>query len=293
MTTETTITGAGQVTSRVGTDERPDPNAIYALGTSADETSRLQRQSDELLVADTALVDRTTLGLGDTAIDLGCGPRGILELLSDRVGPSGRVIGLDADHNHVAKALEMVATRGLTNVEVVLADARDTALPTSSFDVVHTRALLITVPKPEQVVQEMARLIKPGGWVLSFEPDCDSTVCFPSHPAYERLVGMIAPVFSRNGADWRIGRRVAELFRSAGLVDLEIECRADAYPHAHTRRTILVDLIRSMRAQVVKRCFATETELDELFAAARAHLENPDVVVMPHLSFLVSGRKPT
>jgi SAM-dependent methyltransferase len=193
----------------------------------------------------------------------------------------------------VAKAPEMVATSGLINVEVVLADARDTALPTSSFDVVHTRALLITVPKPEQVVQEMVRLVKPGGRVLSFEPDCEWTVCFPSHPAYERLFDMIAPVFSRNGADWRIGRRLAELFRSAGLVDLEIECRAEVYPHAHTRRTILVDLVRSMRAQVVERSLVTATELDELFAAARAHLENPDVVVMPDLSFLVSGRKPT
>ncbi len=292
MTTEATITDQEQVTSKIASDYGLDPNAVYALGTSAHETSRLQRQADELLVANTTLIDRTTLSPGDAAIDLGCGPRGILELLSDRVGPSGRVVGLDADPNHVAKAAELITSRQLANVEVLLADARDTGLPSASFDVVHARALLINLPEPKEIVQEMVRLAKPGGWMLSFEPDAESSVCYPTHPAYERLVETLVPVFSRNGADGRIGRRVAELFHSAGLVDVDVECRGDAYPHGHTRRTIRVDLVRSLREKVVELCLATETELDELFAAALAHLDNPDVVVMPHLSFLVSGRKP-
>ena len=108
MATETTITREGHVTSRIASDCGLDPNAVYVLGTSAHETSRLQRQADELLVANTTLIDRTTLGLGDVAIDLGCGPRGILEVLSDRVGPSGCVVGLDADPNHVSKAVELI-----------------------------------------------------------------------------------------------------------------------------------------------------------------------------------------
>jgi ubiquinone/menaquinone biosynthesis C-methylase UbiE len=293
MTTDTTTTTAGRVTSTVDSDARPDPTAVYALGSSTDETSRLQRQADELLAANTTLIDRTNLAPGDAAIDLGCGPRGVLELLSDRVGRSGRVVGVDADPNHVAKARELIATKRLTNIEVLLSDACETSIASSAFDVVHARTLLITLPEPAQVVQEMVRLTKPGGWVLSFEPDCESSVCYPSHAAYDRLVDILAPVFSRHGADWRIGRRVGELFRSAGLVDVEVECRGDTYPHGHSRRTILVDLIRSMRTQVVEQGLATDTELDELFTAAVAHLENPDVVVMPHLSFLVSGRRPT
>jgi ubiquinone/menaquinone biosynthesis C-methylase UbiE len=271
---------------------RIDPNAVYSLGSSAGESSRLQRQADELLAANTALLDRTPLAAGQVAVDLGCGPRGILELLSDRVGPSGRVVGVDADPRHVAMAADMVATRKLGNVEVLLGDARNTGLASSSFDVVHARTLLINVPQPPEVVQEMVRLAKPDGWVLSFEPDCESSVCYPGHPAYERLVGMFAPVFTRNGADWRIGRRVAELYRSAGLVDVQVEARADVYPCGHSRRTIRVDLIRSMRPHVLELGLATEAELDELSAAALAHLENPDTVVMPHIFFLVSGRKP-
>lgn len=273
------------------TASRVDPNAVYSLGSSAGESGRLQRQADELLAANTALLDRTPLGAGGTAIDLGCGPRGILELLSERVGPSGRVVGVDADPAHVAMATDMVATRKLDNVEIVQADARSTGLPSSSFDVVHARTVLITLPEPAEVVQEMVRLAKPGGWVLSFEPDCESSICYPAHPAYERLVDMFAPVFTRNGADWRIGRRVAELYRSTGLIDVQVEARADVYPHGHSRRTVRVDLIRSMQPHVLELALATETEVDELYATALTHLDNPDTVVMPHISFLVSGRK--
>jgi SAM-dependent methyltransferase len=272
---------------------RIDPNAVYSLGANASEMGRLQRQAEELLAANTTLLDRTSLGPGGAAVDLGCGPRGILDLLSDRVGPSGRVIGVDAEPAQVAMATGLARDRKLANLEIITGDARHTGLPSSSFDVVHARLLLINIPEPAEVVAEMVRLAKPGGWVLSFEADCESSVCYPANPAYQRLVDMFAPVFNRNGADWRIGRRVAELYRDAGLVDIQLETRADVYPHGHSRRTIRVDLIRSMRPHVLDLGLATETELDELMTAALAHLDHPDTVVMPHMNFLVSGRKPT
>lgn len=43
-------------------------------------------------------------------------------------------------------------------VEILEGDARNTGLPTDSFDLVHTRTLLITVPEPEKVLAEMVRL---------------------------------------------------------------------------------------------------------------------------------------
>jgi len=272
-------------------DARPDPNAVYSLGTSPGETDRLLRQADELLGANTALVDRTRLGPGDAAIDFGCGPRGILELLSSRVGPTGRVVGVDAEARFVALAEAMVARRSLGNVEVLLADARNTGLPSSSFDVTHARTLLVTIPQPEEVLEEMVRVTKPGGWVLGFEADIGGSICYPDHAAYERLLELCERVIDRNGANQRIGRRVAELFRSAGLVDVQVESRADTYPLGHTRRTVRLDLVRALRSPLVEFGLCTEAELDELLTAADAHLDNPETVVVPHFSFLVSGRK--
>ena len=65
-------------------------------------------------------------------IDLGCGPRGILDLLARRVAPAGRVVGLDADPAHTALAAEFAAGQGLSGVEIMTADARRTGLPPGS-----------------------------------------------------------------------------------------------------------------------------------------------------------------
>jgi hypothetical protein len=53
-----------------------------------------------------------------------------------------------------------------------------------------------------------------------------------------------------------------------------------------------VDLVRSLRPQILALGAADERELDELEQAAREHLEDPDVVVMPSMMFLAWGRKP-
>ena len=53
-----------------------------------------------------------------------------------------------------------------------------------------------------------------------------------------------------------------------------------------------LDLVQSMRPQVLEIGLATATELDDLDAAARAHLDNPHTVVMSGLLFLTWGHKP-
>src|ERR1700722_13782956 len=77
-----------------------DANAVYALGSSRGESARLQRQADELAPDSAALLDRVGLQPGQSAIDLGCGPRGLLDMLAERVAPAGRVVGLDSDPAH-------------------------------------------------------------------------------------------------------------------------------------------------------------------------------------------------
>ena len=210
------MTESGQPPNGTG----PEATALYALGSSHDESARLQRQAEELSADSAALLDRVGLRPGHSAIDLGCGPRGILDLLAERVSPGGRVVGLDADPAHTAMAAEFAATRGFSGTEVMTADARRTGLPSGSFDLVHARTLLINVPWPAELVAEMARLARPGGWVASMEPDTEYTMCYPAHPAFARICEIFPVVFGRNGADHTIGRRVPELFRQAGLQDV-------------------------------------------------------------------------
>jgi SAM-dependent methyltransferase len=278
-----------------------DATEVYALGADSDETARLQRQSEELQPEARALLGRLReLGLrpGQTAIDLGCGPRGILDLLAEAVGPDarggrgGRVVGLDADQAHVAAARQYAVSRGFANVEVLAGDARHTGLPAESFDLVHTRTLLVTIPEPAEVVAEMARLAKPGGLVASQEPDADFSICYPPLAEWDRLWSLFLASFPRAGADLRLGRRLTELFREAGLTDVGATIYASSYPAGHSRRTVIPDLVRSLHPVILGLGLAGERELADVDAAVRAHLADPRTLIMPHLLVTAWGRKP-
>ena len=281
-------------TARTGAPAR-DAAGVYALGADTDETARLRRQSEELQPEARALLARLgELGLrpGQTALDLGCGPRGILDLLAEAVGPGGRVVGLDADPAHVTAARQFAFSQGLANVEVLAGDARHTGLPAESFDLVHTRTLLVTIPEPAEVVAEMARLARPGGLVASQEADAEFSICYPPLPEWDRLLALFRASFPRAGADLRLGRQLPELFREAGLTDVGATVYAGSYPAGHSRRTVIPDLVRSLHPVIIGLGLAGERELADVDAAVRAHLADPRTLVMPHLLVTAWGRKP-
>ena len=96
------------------------------------------------------------------------------------------------------------------------------------------------------------------------------------------------------------GRLVEELFTQlrgrlphAGVREYSLPREhARVYPPGHSRRTVRPDLLRSMRPQILELGLASEAELDDMDAAVRAHFDDPRTVVLPHLFFLTSGRKP-
>ena len=257
---------------------------VYALGASAAETARLRRQSEELLA-------RVSLRPGQAAIDLGCAPSGILDLLTAAVAPGGRVVGLDADAAHVEAARRHAETCALPGVEVMTGDARDTGLPADGFDLVHARTLLVTIPAPEEVVAELARLARPGGWVAGQEPDVEHSLCYPPLPGWDRLRELLRLAFVRSGADPDVGRRLPELFRAAGLEQVQATVHAASYPAGHSRRTLIPDLVHSLRPTILELGLASEPELAELDSTVRLHLADPHTLMLPHLIVAAWGRK--
>jgi SAM-dependent methyltransferase len=265
---------------------------VYTLGSNPAERARLQAQADDLAAHTLTLLDHAHLPLGGRALELGCGPAGSIALLAERVGPAGSVTAIDVDPAHVELARRFVADRRLANVEVLQGDARATGLPSGSFDLVHARLLLVNIPCPQQVVAEMVRLVEPGGWVITDEADGMAGICHPPDPAWDRLHEILHAAYCSDGADLSIGRKLTRMLGDAGLTDIGADGRADVYPAGHARRTLLPDLVRSMRAKVVESGIASEDELDRLDRQMRQRLADPCRLTMPCLYFLAWGRKP-
>ena len=106
----------------------------------------------------------------------------------------------------------------------------------------------------------MVRLARPREWVAGLEPDTEAAICYPPHAAFDRLSEIFTMAFSRNGADPRFGRRMAELYRQAGLQDVTVEVRAGVYPAGHSRRTIRADLVRSMHPKIIEMGLADQRD---------------------------------
>jgi len=264
----------------------------YLLGHGRPEEVRLRRQVCELENEASWLLDRFDIRPGAHAIDLGCGLEGVLGLLSARVGPSGRVVGVEKSTYFAGLAKRFVSERGLANVEVREGDAKDTGLPRGSFDVVHARLVLVNVPEPERVVQEMVALARPGGVVASHEADYLPHLCDPPHPAWDRLFEIYDAYSRANGIDLFVGRKTHRMLRAAGVVDLQVNPVIHVYPPGNARRTIFWDFVQNVRDRLVEGGYVGVAELDELSDALKRHLDDEGTLVVSHLFFQVWGRKP-
>ncbi|HXG54776.1 MAG TPA: arsenite methyltransferase [Vicinamibacterales bacterium] len=108
----------------------------------------------------TALIE---LRAGDTVLDLGSGG-GIDVLLSaKRVGPTGRVYGLDMTDEMLALARENQRKAGATNVEFLKGDIERTPLPDNSVDVIISNCVINLSADKGRVLREAFRVLKPGG----------------------------------------------------------------------------------------------------------------------------------
>jgi arsenite methyltransferase len=104
-----------------------------------------------------------TLNAGDTVLDLGSGG-GIDVLLSaKRVGPGGKVYGLDMTDEMLALANENKRKAGAENVEFLKGEIEHIPLPDASVDVIISNCVINLSADKAQVIREAFRVLKPGG----------------------------------------------------------------------------------------------------------------------------------
>ena len=194
--------------------------AGYLLGNADPEVRRLVDQA-RLFERELAwLFAGLDAAPGGAAIDIGCGPIGILPTLARHVGPAGRVVGVDRDPVMLTHAAAECGERGLVNVELVQGDACSTGLASGSFDLAHVRLVLVNVADPAAVVAEAVRHVRPGGLVVLQEVDWLSWQCEPAHAAWDELQGLLRRLWASRGFDPCIGRRLPRLLADAGVVDI-------------------------------------------------------------------------
>jgi ubiquinone/menaquinone biosynthesis C-methylase UbiE len=153
--------------------------ADYVWGTGVTEQQRLLQQIELYVPEASWLLDQLEIKPGSRAIDLGCGPLGILDLLSKKIGPQGEVGGVEWESRFVELAKDLLAQRKLENVKSWWATRRPRDWPTSRFIWLTSACSLIVVPDPMKVISEMVRLTQRGGVVVVEDVDISSGFANP------------------------------------------------------------------------------------------------------------------
>jgi SAM-dependent methyltransferase len=260
------------------------------LGDSQAERRRLVAQAALMENEAAWLLDRLDIPAGGRAVDIGCGPVGILPQLSALVGPAGEVVGVDRHGDMLDHAARTCAE--LANVRLELADATATELPRRSFDVAHIRLVLVNVPDPLAVLREAAAIVRPGGTVAVQEVDWLSWQCEPAHPAWTRLRTILTRLWHSRNLDPFIGRRLPAMLEQVGLVDVRAMSHAGVDMVDDWYQRLIVSFGEMFRPRIVDAGLATADELNGLLAELSEHLAEPGTVVVRALTVQAWGKVP-
>ncbi|MGP8076945.1 MAG: arsenite methyltransferase [Thermoplasmata archaeon] len=152
---------------------------------------------------------------GEVVLDLGSGAGVDCFLAANRVGPSGRVIGVDMTPEMLSRARDLARSSGRTNVEFRLGEIEHLPVADASVDVVLSNCVINLVPDKGQVYREAFRVLRPGGRlavadVLATRPISDEMRNDP-----ERWSSCSSGALTRD--------EVTERLRSAGFESIEVK----------------------------------------------------------------------
>jgi ubiquinone/menaquinone biosynthesis C-methylase UbiE len=155
---------------------------------------------------------------GESILDVGCGVGHEVLRLAQRVGPHGRVVGIDRNLPMIAEAQRRAAGHA-GQVAFTVGDAQRLDYPDDQFDLCRTERVLRYLERPEEALREMVRVVRPGGFVLAFDFDSDQTVVDAANPALARRVADVLDAAVPH--PW-MGRQLFGLFQRVGLADVRV-----------------------------------------------------------------------
>lgn len=107
-------------------------------------------------------VDALQLKEGDIVVELGCGTGLNFALLERKIGPEGRIIGVDLTDRMLEQAGRRVHRHGWRNVELIRADAAEFAFPAGVRSILSTFALTL-MPDYDRIIRTGRDALPPGG----------------------------------------------------------------------------------------------------------------------------------
>ena len=189
----------------------------YIHGFEPEEQARLAKLND--------LINSRCLSLlevypGEHILDVGSGLGQFTLAMAEKVGENGRCLGIERDKNQLKSSLQNLEHAGKPWVEFRQGNAENLELHQhewGSFHLAHARFVLEHVKQPENVVEGMARAVRPGGRVALADDDHQLMRLHPEPAGFPALWQAYLRSYDRLGNDPFIGRRLVSILHQCGL----------------------------------------------------------------------------
>ncbi|MGV0042504.1 class I SAM-dependent methyltransferase [Mycobacterium colombiense] len=153
---------------------------------------------------------------GMRVLDIGSGPGDVSFVAARLVGPTGTVLGVDAEPAMVELARARAGEKGLSTVHF-MRSAIDAITLDEPVDAVIGRLILMHLPDPAATLRHLVSFVRPGGVVAFSENDITGAHGVPDTPLFRRVTGGIVRAFEAMGLSPRFGTTLHTIFADAGL----------------------------------------------------------------------------
>jgi ubiquinone/menaquinone biosynthesis C-methylase UbiE len=130
------------------------------------------------------------LGRGDVVLDVACGPGNFSREFAKAVGDDGLVVGIDASRTMLSRGVADLRSAGLANLALVRGDATRLPFRDGTFDALCCFAALHLFADPFAGLDEMRRVLRPGGRIALMTSVRRKLTLPPLKPVIERTSGM-------------------------------------------------------------------------------------------------------
>lgn len=195
---------------------------------------------------------------GWRCLELGCGNGSIARALAERVAPTGYVVATDID-------LRYIQDLRVPCLEVRRLDVLQDLIEEGHYDLVVARALLHHLTPVGKAVEHMVKALKPGGVLLSIEPDM--LPCTVTGPDSMRMFWQGWLKWSvEAGIDYFIGRKIPAWLDSLGLEDIAGEGYSPHFNGSSDWAEYCIRSIRELAPSLLKSGHVTQKMLEEFYA---------------------------
>lgn len=215
---------------------------------------------------------------GMRVLDVGCGPGAITLGLAEVVAP-GSIVGLDIQASQVDQAKHRATRCGGTNLLLVAGDAYRLPFAPHSFDAAFAHAVLMHLRVPVRALEEIRRVLRPGGIAGLRDPDWGAEILAPSTPLLEECRSLRIRVRRHHGGDPFVGRDHRRLLLQAGFARAEARATVEsAGSLEETRRDAAFRkaAFQGAAATAEAEGWVNRATVDSILAEIDAWAERPD-----------------